>query len=125
MREHRRKIDKENVEMASYLGKKYVEATIELARAFLSDWDKAKRRNAGLCPLCYYESSRIGAAAITTAQCGLCDEQLLSGNTNIDVLCQSCALQTGLCKHCGADVNLVNRRKRELPKPTPTKECDE
>lgn len=119
MHAHRRNINSATVESANTHGLGYVHATIALAKAFVDDSDKLKRRKAGLCKLCYYQSSRIGGCAVTTAQCGLCDEILSSGNTNIDVLCQSCAVANGLCKHCGADLEFVNRRKRVLPEPTP------
>lgn len=35
--------------------------------------------------------------------------------TNVDVLCVDCARRAQLCKHCGADIDLKNRRKRTLP----------
>lgn len=120
MRAHRRQIDSATIADANDSGKEYVEATIALARAFLADADKSTRRRAGLCKLCYYQSARMGGCVLTYAQCGLCDEQLSSGTTNIDVLCQSCAVENGLCKHCGADLEFVNRRKRVLPEPTAT-----
>lgn len=90
-------------------------------RSFLKkvdeDADRKKRLLSALCPVCYYNQSRIGGAACTRAQCAFCDAILNSGNTNIDVMCQRCAASYGLCKHCGADVDLKNRRKRVLPKP--------
>lgn len=66
------------------------------------------------CVACFYSGSRIGGATVTTRQCGLCDESLLSGNTNVDVLCVGCARRAQLCRHCGADIDLKNRRKRDI-----------
>lgn len=125
MKLKRRCIDNATITSATEQAKSRVEYWQRMTRLIADDANRRHRLAAGLCPVCYYESSRIGGAAITTSQCGLCDEQLSSGNTNIDVLCQACAGKSGLCKHCGADVNLAHRRKRELPEPTQTKECGE
>lgn len=119
MRAHRRKIDHETVSDWTSLGQDRLESLVKLATACLRDEEKSKRRKSGLCKLCHYEPSRIGGCGVTYAQCGLCDEMVSSGTGNIDVLCQSCAVANGLCKHCGADLEFVNRRKRVLPKPTP------
>jgi len=98
---------------------------VERLRAYRSllakidaDAERTKRLAACECPMCFYERSRIGGCALTSAQCAFCDETLHSGNTNIDVTCQACAKIAGICKHCGADVDLKNRRKRVLPTKT-------
>ena len=87
-----------------------------------ADEQRKERREKGVCPVCFYrEGGRVGGARCTSAQCGFCDETLHSGSTAIDVLCQSCAVASGICRQCGADMELKNRRKRELPQPTETR----
>lgn len=82
------------------------------------DVDRKKRLAAGECVMCHYDRSRIGCAVCTSVQCAFCDEVLYSGSSNIDLMCTACAVKAGLCKHCGADIDLKNRRKRVLPIPT-------
>jgi hypothetical protein len=73
------------------------------------------------CRYCFYVSRRIGGAAVTQALCAGCGKVMTFGNTSTDLLCQSCAKLSGLCRHCGADVNGKMRRKINLPlPPTPT-----
>lgn len=80
-----------------------------------SDPHRKERLAVQECMMCY-KSSRIGGVTFTFRQCAHCEEILNSGNTNVDVLCQGCAKKAQLCKHCGADIDLKNRRKREMPK---------
>ena len=68
------------------------------------------RREKQECVVCYY-LPRIGGAMITTAECPLCGVKIHSGSTNIDLLCANCAKVHRLCKHCGADIELKQRRK--------------
>lgn len=82
------------------------------------DPDRKERIAQQQCVVCW-KTSRIGGAACTSRQCGLCDTTLHSGSTNIDVLCHECARRAKLCRHCGADLELKNRRTRDLPERTP------
>ena len=75
------------------------------------------------CVICF-EGSRIGGSAVTKWTCAFCGKQGWAGNTAVDVLCQDCATEHGLCKHCGADIDLKNRRKRDLPEPAPVVQQD-
>ena len=63
-----------------------------------------------------FGGSRIGGAAMTRWTCAFCGKQAWCGNTAVDVLCHDCAAEHGLCKHCGADIDLKNRRVWNLPK---------
>lgn len=85
-----------------------------ITRAFLvhSDPDNRRRINdEHKCVVCFYLSSRIGGAAMTTQPCGICNTPVLYASTNTDSLCFSCALDHKLCKHCGADIDLNPNRK--------------
>lgn len=84
------------------------------------DPEKHNRVQSCLCRMCYY-GSRIGGHAITVEPCMCCGEEQTYGSTNTDALCLNCAKTTGLCKHCGADIELRVRRQK-WPKPTMPRE---
>lgn len=76
----------------------------------IEDPERKERLENQECQLCHYDR-KIGGAAMTSAECGLCETTVHSGNTNIDRLCKACAISHNLCKHCGADMDYKNRRK--------------
>jgi len=81
-------------------------------RRRLAAFDANPSGQDGYCGYCSRISSdRIGGAAITTRPCGLCDHQMTFSNTSTDALCQDCGQANGLCRRCGADVELKDRRK--------------
>ena len=96
------------------MAKGRIEAYREILRKVDEDPDRKERLAAMECVLCW-KSSRIGGAAITPAHCAFCGLEMVHGSTNVDAMCLSCAKHAGLCKHCGADIDLKNRRKRDLP----------
>lgn len=86
--------------------KLYIEKSTKELLLYYSDPDKKKRINESHeCRYCYYISSRIGGSAITTVICANCDEELLFGNTCVDILCDKCAEKLKLCKHCGQKID--------------------
>lgn len=116
---HRPKLDVSNITWNTERHKDTISYWRKRLEKIDKDPDRKKRLADCLCAICYYEKSRIGAAVCTQVQCAYCDAMLSSGNSAVDVLCKECASKTGLCRCCGADVELKNRRKRELPTPTP------
>lgn len=54
---------------------------------------------------------RVGCAAITHRPCGICGTDMSFSNTCTDVICPSCAKENKLCKHCGGDIEMKQRRK--------------
>lgn len=116
----RAKVDAYNISWDTERGRDRIAYFRKMLGKVDDDPEKAKRLAQAECPLCYYEKSRIGAAVCTQVQCAFCDKKLSSGNSCVDKMCLACAVKAGLCKHCGADVNLKNRRKRELPVATET-----
>lgn len=111
MNVRKNKIDAPKVVNSTFYAKKRIADTIKLANKFTNDPDRITRLEKSECPVCYYIDARIGGAMMTTVQCALCDEIMQFPSTNTDILCDACAKRTGLCKHCGADVNVKNRRK--------------
>lgn len=124
MKAHRQRIDSASIEWANETAKDRISYARKLVDAFDNDPNRDERLEHGECVICF-GASRIGGAACTSRQCGLCDQIVRSGNTNVDVLCIDCAKRHGLCKHCGADIDLKNRRKRVLPAPSPTTRDDQ
>lgn len=83
----------------------------ESYEACIEDIDKKTRLLRQECSICYYVDSRIGGSSITDTNCSLCQSEMSFGNTNVDILCRTCAKEKRLCVHCGSDINLKHRRK--------------
>lgn len=105
------KLDMNKVNQETYWRQKRMKETLRRAKNFTEDTDRVARLKKQECPWCYYADSKIGGQAITESNCAGCNGHITSGNTNIDMLCSACARILGLCLHCGADIDLKNRRK--------------
>ena len=69
----------------------------------------------GECKCCsYLFPDRIGGAAITETECGICNKPMVFSSTCVDALCKHCAAENLLCKRCGADIDMKYRRKPRL-----------
>lgn len=79
-------------------------------KQIIEDANKKERQSSKECVICYYDS-KIGGAAMTSANCKICDATMTFGSTNVDKLCKKCASEHALCRHCGADINLKQRKK--------------
>lgn len=110
------KINPSIITNRTYIAKKRTEKTIELAEKFKNDPQEKERLEAAECPVCFYIDSRLGGAMMCTVQCALCGKIMQFGNTSTDLLCPSCAKETGLCKHCGAALDLKQKRKFDFLK---------
>ena len=87
-----------------------MKAHYQNCKDIVEDPEKEKRLKQQLCNICYY-GSRVGGAMITSKACESCGKEQTFSNTNTDILCQECAKNMGVCKHCGSDMNYKNRRK--------------
>lgn len=86
---------------------------MDRARMLIEDPRESDRLAAQECRPCFY-SSKAGGAACSSSDCGGCGATVRSGSTNVPRLCKDCARKLRLCRHCGADINLRNRRKLDL-----------
>lgn len=120
MRSNRRNVDLVSIEYANDRAKQSIAYWRKRLKGVDEDPQRQARLDAAQCALCFYEQSRIGGAACTSIQCAFCDKWIHSGNTCVDIMCVDCAKKAGLCCHCGCDLNLKSRRKRELPEKTET-----
>jgi hypothetical protein len=100
-----------SVNNASYNASARADAAIELAKNLKHDPERDARLAKGECPMCYYQKGRIGGAAMTNRECGLCGKLMQFTSTNTDTVCQECAVARKLCRHCGGDINMKQRRK--------------
>jgi predicted RNA-binding Zn-ribbon protein involved in translation (DUF1610 family) len=112
---HQKKLDLYTVQWNTSMRNHHRVSIIRQANA-MQDKDQKERHEAQECPLCFYVSSRIGGAAMTTSNCAGCNKEMDFGSTYVDLLCPECAKALGLCKHCGADLDLKGRRKLDLTK---------
>ena len=120
MEARRRTIDAGSIQNATYLASSHVDGIRQRLGRFDADEKKAERLEKQQCKVCFYMAGRLGGAAMTKAQCGLCDNVKLFSSTCVDILCVDCARKAKLCVHCGGDVDMKNRRNRVLPAKTAT-----
>lgn len=104
------KIDRCSIERANGYAKAVVENVVRRAKDYAEDPMRNQRLDAAECVLCHY-TMRAGGTMSTERPCGICGASIRSRNTDIGVLCVECAKTNGLCKHCGADIELKSRRK--------------
>ncbi|MFY2658241.1 hypothetical protein ACOTC5_30030 [Achromobacter xylosoxidans] len=96
-----------------------VDDAIKYAETLTTDPEADKRKEARLCPVCYYRAQRygrVGGAACTSRPCMCCGTEMHFGSTLTNVLCGTCSVQTDLCCRCGADMNLHVRASWPTPK---------
>jgi hypothetical protein len=109
----KRNIDFYKVINRTSINKERVNNVISFAEKFKNDPDKKERLDKQECLVCFYQDKRAGGAAMVDTECGYCKKPMTFSSTCVDVLCHDCAVKLGLCHHCGADINLENRRKLE------------
>lgn len=115
MERQRAKINRSSYENATYEHKHRIKHYERVLSEYRDDPEQGRRLELVECKCCYYlNRGRIGGAAVTARQCGLCAVRIINGNTNIGVLCRRCAKARGLCAQCGGDLGGVMRRKVDL-----------
>jgi hypothetical protein len=73
---------------------------------------RAQRKEECLCAVCFYlDKYRVGGAAITNSNCSYCMKETFFSSTCTDDFCLECAQELKICKRCGADMDLKDRRK--------------
>jgi hypothetical protein len=104
------RIDRSYMTHKSSMAAARVADAMKLARDLEADAEKQRRLKALECKACFY-FSRIGGAAITEQPCAACAKPQVYANTNTDILCRECASEHKLCKHCGGDIDMRERRR--------------
>lgn len=106
-----KQMTKERMKNNTHFSKQYVEAVLKQATQILEDSSKKERIAKSLCKACFYRGGRVGGAAITERPCMSCGETQVYGSTATDALCLDCAKEHSLCKNCGGDREMRERRK--------------
>lgn len=113
-----RAVTTEGVRTKTYLSR-------QMAGQHEEDKFREDRLKQGICKACFYmRKDRIGGQSMTNKPCDLCGTMLHSGNTNIDDLCQNCAVTHELCKQCGGDL-LMRPNRAFIPPTDPTETTTE
>jgi len=112
MRVRKNTVDLVSIERSTVTAKRATERMLKAAESLKGDLDRVARLEACECPSCFYiYHMRVGGAAFTTAECGLCKDEMTFSSTATDNLCLSCARENELCKRCGGDLEMKKRRK--------------
>jgi hypothetical protein len=120
----RRTVDLCSILRASDAAREYVRWTREVCFNLTTDPKKAERLEKSQCVVCFYARGRMGAAVVTTAQCGVCDRTIHSGNSCVGVVCVECGKAHEFCTYCGGDIRMRTRRKFDRTVVTPTLDED-
>ncbi len=113
MKQRKEAVTRSTIASKNSRAKHQITSIIKRAEKLQADPDKQKRLDMNLCLCCYYANNpRMGGASMTQRPCGLCEQEMRFSSTATDVLCGSCATEQGLCKQCGADIELKNRQKK-------------
>lgn len=105
-REHK----KSDVQWQTDMQKERFRSIVAKALNISNDPERKKRHQENYCVCCYYAESRIGGAAMTKNQCGLCEKEMNWSSTCQEKLCNDCAAKHKLCKQCGCQVDLKEPR---------------
>jgi hypothetical protein len=116
MKAQKRIVSLVSIERATNNAKRYAEEYTSKVERFQKDADKEKRQNECKCKACFYFfKSRVGGAAMTHIDCGICDTEMLFGSTAVNPICNQCNKENGLCVQCGGDIEMKVRRKKPYP----------
>jgi hypothetical protein len=101
-----------SISTRNLIGNAQIKSILKKAELLKSDQDQEQRIGKSLCICCYYvNNARIAGCAITDRQCGLCETVMRFSSTATDVTCLDCAKRNDICKQCGADIDLTNRKR--------------
>lgn len=105
-----KKFDLEDVRFRTSIQKSRVIDYENITRKLLNDPEREQRLKSQNCVCCYYISVMAGQG-FTSSKCNNCNVEMMFSTTSTDRLCESCAKEFKVCKHCGADLNLKQRNK--------------
>ena len=112
MQRPKKNIDRVSIERSNENAKEVIDNITQRAENLKNDPDCEQRLKEHLCKACFYvRKGGMAGTAFTDRPCGICDKVMTFSSTATDAICPSCAEDNGLCKKCGADMELKNRRK--------------
>ncbi len=82
------------------------------------DTQKETRRKCHECKACYYTNRSIAGQAFSDRPCRniQCRTRSRHPNTDVPAFCEDCAKTYGICRRCGGDLELAERRSMNPPK---------
>lgn len=90
----------------AYYNNNHVKKMKEKIKNYDEDPHKLVRQGEMLCRHCYYiMTDGIAGQAFTTAHCANCGKEIDFVTTDTDDLCEKCANELNVCKHCGAKMD--------------------
>ncbi len=102
------------INLMTGVNKREVEHLCSAVDEYRSGKREDERRGKRLCPNCFYfNTSRIGGCAMTNKDCEKCGDTETYSSTCTDKLCAKCSDELCLCKHCGVDIDLVDRPRAD------------
>jgi hypothetical protein len=100
-------------QFATSLSRQHRASVTEKVQRMEQDVDRDARLEAGECLTCYYlRRPRVGGSAMTTWWCGLCGTPCRHGSTAVPKVCPPCSDANHLCRECGGDLDLRDRRRK-------------
>jgi hypothetical protein len=114
MQTRRKTVDLASISRANYANRNRIDTYRKLLSNVDTDPRKKDRLAKHECRLCFY-SSRVSTCAFTRWACAFCGSVAEHPNGSPPVVCKDCAKTAKICVQCGADIDCVDRRKRELP----------
>lgn len=104
--------DLKEVNKVTYFQYKRLTNLMSKVEDSIADTDRKARLEKQRCKVCYYiDTDILACQAFTHYHCTACELELIHANSNINALCLDCAKKHKLCIHCGADIELGDRRK--------------
>lgn len=98
------KWDKEEKERVTRLNGYRIQDMRDLLSKIDNDPKGERRIKEQTCRYCFYHST-LSMSAFTNCECGRCGVEMTFPSSSVDVLCESCAIITNSCKHCGGQID--------------------
>jgi hypothetical protein len=84
-----------------------------------ADEDRDQRVAESTCKTCWYHRrNRMCTSSYTKWLCGVCMREYMHHNGCVPTVCKTCAEDHALCRDCGGDLRMRERR-RKWPQPSP------
>jgi hypothetical protein len=98
--------DKEKVNNRTRRSLSWAKHILKKAEAVEIDAKKEQRLRAQRCKTCFYIDDGIGGQAITRSKCDICEKEVINASTDVDYICEECAKEYNLCRHCGGSIDM-------------------
>jgi len=84
----------------------YVEKMRKKIQNYDKDPEQQNRVKNQECKYCtYINANRIAGNAFTYTHCEKCGKEMIFPTTDTDQYCKTCAIELGICRHCGSEID--------------------